>query len=153
MKLLNLQKRIAIIENFKFLTTNANARQYARVTTSVNISIALLHGAIKLHGVIFDLSIHCIAIMVKHTKELEKLRSKNVSLVFNIPTKRVDTGFWQLKLEADITAIIEKDGKAKVICELNEDSSNESMLMEYIYDRQKELIVEIKKMSQLNHRA
>ena len=50
-----------------------------------------------------------------------------------------------LEAEVTFTARVDEDDY-KIVCDLSEDASDESILMEYVYNRQKEIIVEIKKM-------
>ncbi|QOY52118.1 hypothetical protein [Candidatus Sulfurimonas baltica] len=151
-KQIDLKKRIAILENFTFLKTNANSRKYARVTTSSKIPISMLLDGITINGNICDLSIKSIAFKVKYTEKIESIKSRDVLLVFNIPNSKSDNGYMQLKLGAEVIMNTAKDtdGYCKVVCDLDEDSNDDSMLMEYVYERQKELIIEVKKMSKLN---
>lgn len=151
-KQIDLKKRIAVLENFKFLKTNANSRQYARVTTSSKIPISIFIDGITINGHILDLSIKSIAIKVKHTQKIEEIKSRDIQVSFNIPNTHSDNGYTQLKLGAEVIMNTPKDsdGNSKVICDLDEDSNDENLLMEYVYQRQKELIVEVKKMSKLN---
>ena len=38
----------------------------------------------------------------------------------------------------------------KIVCDIDEDYLSDSILMQYIYERQKELIIELKKTAQLH---
>ncbi|QOY54668.1 hypothetical protein HUE87_12555 [Candidatus Sulfurimonas marisnigri] len=151
-KQIDLKKRIAILENFQFLKTNANSRKYARVTTFSKIPISMLIDGNTINGNINDLSIKSIAFKVKYTEKIESMKSRDVLLVFNIPKSKSDNGYMQLRLGAKVIMSTAKDidGYCKIVCDLDEDSNDDSMLMEYVYERQKELIIEVKKMSKLN---
>ena len=151
-KQINLQKQIAVLENFRFLQTNANSRQYARVSPSNNIPIAINLGSTTVHGNILDLSIKSIAVKVKYIEKLGMLELKKASLVFNILDKSSENGYVQLNISANIVVVTNRDKEDyyKVVCDLNQDSHDIDTLLKYVYERQKELIIELKKMSKLN---
>ena len=151
-KIIDLKKKIAVLENFKFLNTNANSRKFARVTTSSKIPITLHKDSSIINGQILDLSIKSIAVKSKYSKRVEELKNESVKLVFNIPNYRFDDGYTQLQLNAKVIVILplDTDGNCKVVCDLDGGSDDESIIKEYVYDRQKELIIEVKKMSKLN---
>ena len=151
-KQINLKSRMAILEKFKFLKTNATARQYARVTTARVIPITISMKGSSLNGNILDISIKSIAIQVKATQRARAERLMDVNLIFNVPDAKADFGYTQVNLEAKVIAITHKDedGNYKVICDLDEETADLPILSKYVYERQKELIVELKKTSMLN---
>jgi hypothetical protein len=73
-------------------------------------------------------------------------------MTFNIPNYRFDEGYTQLKLNAKVIVVLplDSEGSSKIVCDFEDGSNDESIIKEYVYDRQKELIIEIKKMSKLN---
>jgi len=150
-KVINHKKKIAVLEKFKFLSTNANARKFARVTTSRVIPISLNIGSSIINGQIIDLSIKSIAIKSRYSKKVESFKGEDVSIVFNIPNYRFDDGYTQLNISAKVMVVLplDNEGNCKIVCDFNKASSDESIIKEYVYDRQKELIIEIKKMSKL----
>lgn len=151
-KQINLKSRMAILEKFKFLKTNATARQYARVITARVIPVTISMKGSSLNGNILDISIKSIAMQVKATQRARAERLMDVVLVFNVPDPKADFGYTQVNLEAKVIAITPKDedGNYKVICDLDEDTQDLPILSKYVYARQKELIVELKKTSMLN---
>jgi len=151
-KQISLSKKIAILEDFKFLKTNANARKYARVTMSINIPIAVHINKTVINGQILDLSIQSIAVRVKSIKKAENIVQKISILVFNIQDADAENGYLQLKLQSKIILVtqIDDDGFYKIICDLDHGSHDLDVLSKYVYTRQKELIMELKKISKLN---
>jgi len=151
-KQINLNKKIVVLENFKFLKTNANSRKYARVTPSIKIPIAINTKKNVLHGVILDLSIKSIAIQIKHQSHSELDKLTPVTLVFNLLNKSSEDGYIQLSINATITLMSDVDNKGqhKVVCDLAQDTHDIDIVLKYVYERQKELIIELKKMSKLN---
>lgn len=149
-KFIDTKKKIAMLENFKFLDTTAHGRKFFRVTPSGRMPLAVFLEGSSLNGNIIDLSIKSVAFRVKYSKMISIMRDMDVKVVFNIPTKRVDIGYTKLTLEAKVVfSIQEDDDLCKIVCDFTEESIAESFLMEYIYDRQKELIIELKKMVKL----
>ena len=151
-KIIDQKKKIAVVEKFKFLNTNPNARKYARVTTSSKIPISVDLEGSNLNGQIIDLSIKSIAVKTKYNKKVDNFKNEDVNLHFNIPNYRFDNGYVQLNLKAKVIVVLplDKDGNCKVVCDFEDGSDDEPIVKEYVYDRQKELIIEIKKMSKLN---
>lgn len=151
-KKIDLTRKIAVLENFKFLKTNANSRKYSRVTTSSKTPITLLVNGASINGYILDLSIKSIAITVKYTQSLDAIKTGNISLSFNIQNPKSDDGFSRLNINAKVIVVTMKDiqNNCKIVCDIDEDYMNDSILMQYIYERQKELIIELKKTAQLH---
>ncbi len=147
-KYVNLEKRIAILENFEFSKSNANERQYSRVTCSTRTPVVLSHLSGTVNGEILDISVKSIAMKTKNTRVLKNIQDAEITLSFVLPTHTNEDGFVRLVLKAKTTFInCRDDGECKVVCDLLKDDVSESILMEYIYHRQKEIIVEVKKMA------
>ncbi len=151
-KKIDLARRIVMLEKFKFLDTNINARRYSRVTTSNKTPISLLVNGASLNGYILDLSIKSIAIYTKYIPLIDTIQNENVSLGFNMPNPKAELGFSRLNVEGKVTAVIMESTQdtCKIICDIEEYNTHDSLLIQYIYDRQKELILELKKSSQLH---
>lgn len=146
-KYVNLEKKLAILENFSFLDANANARRYSRVTCSNRTPIVISHLGSTLSGEIIDISISSIAVKVKYVKAIDTLKDRVVKLSFVLPSKSSEEGYIKVSVEAKVYFVFCAEGSCKIVCELIKDDSNESMLMEYVYDRQKDIITEVKKIA------
>ncbi|MBL4730484.1 MAG: PilZ domain-containing protein [Sulfurimonas sp.] len=151
-KQINLQKKIAILENFKFLKSNANSRKYARVTTQIKVPISIYIGKSSVQGSILDLSIKSIAVRMKYNEKMPKIIAQKVSLVFNLSDSSAENGYIQLVLDAKIIFVTDTNDKGNynIICDLDQYSHDLDIVSKYVYRRQKELIIELKKMSKLN---
>lgn len=151
-KIIDLKKRVAVLENFKFLQTNANSRKYSRVTMSNKTPISVRLKGASITGFIIDLSIKSIAVKTKHSPNIDTIKSQEAVLTFNIPNAKAEDGYFRLELETTIiaTTIPDTDNNCKVICDLDEAACDTSKLMEFIYERQKALIIELRKTSKLN---
>jgi len=93
-KIIDQKKKIAVLEKFKFLNTNPNARKYARVTTSSKIPITVSLNSSNINGQIIDLSIKSIAIKTKYSKKVDNFKNEDVTLLFNIPNYRFDNAMF-----------------------------------------------------------
>jgi len=151
-KQISYSKKIAVLENFKFLNTNANSRQYARVTTPMKIPIAINTQGNIVNGVILDISIKSIAVKVKKTPKIPMVALTKATLVFNLIDPLAEDGYTQLQLSSKVimVTLVDTTDHYKVICDLDQDSQNLDIVLKYVYNRQKELIIELKKMAKLN---
>ena len=150
-KQISLKKKIAILEKFKFLKTDANSREFARVTTPIKIPISIKNNGKIISGTILDISIKSIAINVKHIPNIPIVELKDSLLTFNITDQEAEDGYTQLNLNAKlilVTSVV--DEYYKVICDIDQDTHDLSIIQKYVYERQKELIIELKKMSKLH---
>ncbi len=148
-KYIDLKKKIAILEKFQFLSSNANARKYSRVSCSTRTPVVLSHPSGTVNGEILDISVNSIAIKAKYREMMEKIKQKDITMTFVLPTNNNIDGFVKLNLKAKVVFILCEDYKCKIVCDLYKDESNEAVFMEYVYNRQKEIITEVKKMSKV----
>jgi len=146
-KFINLEKKIALVEGFSFVNGNANARKYSRVSCSARTPIIISQFGATLSGEILDISISSIAVQLKYDKLVDHIRADTVMLSFVLPNRNSLEGSVKISVEAKVILSTCKDGICKIVCELLKDDVNESILMEYVYNRQKEIIVEVKKIA------
>jgi len=146
-KFINLEKKIALVEGFSFVNGNANARKYSRVSCSARTPIIISQFGATLSGEILDISISSIAVQLKYAKLVDHIRADTVMLSFVLPNRNSLEGSVKISVESKVILSTCKDGICKIVCELLKDDVNESILMEYVYNRQKEIIVEVKKIA------
>ena len=147
-KHVSLDKNIAILDEFSFLESNANARKYSRVTFSSKSFVVLSYKNATLNGEIIDISVTSIAIASKYAKLFDFIHNQIVTLTFVLPSAANIDGYTKMHLDAKVVfSMCDKDAQCKIVCEFIHDESAEALLMEYVYNRQKEIIVELKKMA------
>ena len=146
-KHLSLEKKIAMLTNFKMLDTSANARKYSRVTTSSKTLVVLSYKGATLNGEVFDISVTSIAIDVIYAKLFDLIEDQTVQLTFILPSTAATDGFIRIKTYAKVVYQSCQEKTCKIVCEFVKDESLESILMEYVYNRQKEIITELKMIS------
>lgn len=144
---IDMKKKLARLNNFRFSQGSANSRKYSRVTCSQRTPITILHDKGTLNGSILDISMNSIAIKTRVYDNVESLELSVVTLNFTLPINNAPDGFIKLSLEAEVKFIMCDNDYCKVIVNLYENQASESILMEYVYTRQKEIIVELKKQT------
>lgn len=143
-KFIDINKSYIILEKFKFLKNSANNRQYTRVQPTVRIPITIKKGHLVKSGEILDISINSIAIKIKQDID-EALKGSTVKAIFKLPNSKRDDGFSSINLDAKIIIIVKNQDFTKVIIKVNEEDGANSDILQYVYSRQKELVLELKK--------
>ena len=146
---LDSKKQLVQLKNFRFVQGNANSRKYSRVTCSVRTPISFSHKKETLNGEILDISMNSIALKVRVHSNIEQIKGEAVILNFTLPVKSSEEDFSRLSLSAKVIIFNCGEEYCKVIVHLDEDQSSEPILMEYVYNRQKEIIIELKKQTTL----
>lgn len=147
-KHVSLEKNVAILDEFKFLETNANARKYSRVTFDKKTFVVLSHKNATLNGEILDISVTSIAIASKYAKVFDLIHDQVVKLTFVLPNPANADGFTKMNIQAKVVfSVCDESKNCKIVCEFIHDESAEAILMEYVYNRQKEIIIELKKLA------
>lgn len=146
-KYIDFKKKLALLKNFRFVFGNANSRKYSRVTCSQRTPISILHSRSTLSGEILDISMNSIAVKTRVYQGIEDLKLNPVILNFTLPVKSSEEGYMKLTLEADVMFTVCDEKYCKVVVNIEENQDHEAILMEYVYDRQKEIIVELKKQT------
>nr|WP_321267962.1 PilZ domain-containing protein [uncultured Sulfurimonas sp.] len=146
-KYIDHKKRVALLKNFRFVQGSANARKYSRVTSSQRTPISIVHSRSTISGEVLDLSMNSIAIKTRLYPDIETLKLSEVTLKFTLPINSSEEGYIKLSLSADIIFTNCNKEHCKIVANLHEDQTHEAVLMEYVYDRQKEIIAELKKQA------
>jgi len=148
-KYIDLKKKIAQLKNFRFIKGSANAREYSRVTCSVRTPISVSYNKETLSGEILDISMNAIAIKTRICNIVNEIKNKIVTLNFTLPVKSSEEGYSRLTLKAKVIVSFCNKEHCKIVVNLEEDQSSEAILMEYVYNRQKEIITELRKQTKL----
>ena len=144
-KYLNIEKQYAVIENLKYLEFSANNRQHTRVQPNIRTPLTFKYDKYSYQGEILDISINAIAIKFNHSFSLE-LNLKEVKLQFKLPDSSMTEGFLSMDISGKVVNISLVDiTKSKVVILIDLKPPYDSYLLKYMYDRQKELILELKR--------
>ncbi len=151
-KYINIEKQYAIVENLKYLEFSANNRQHTRVQPSIRMPLTFRYERYSYQGEILNISTQAIAIKFNQFLSNE-FNSKEVELQFKIPDDSMNDGFAFIDVTGKVVNISEVDiTKSKVIVMINLEAPYDSYLLKYLYDRQKELILELKRAIKVQSR-
>ena len=146
----NIEKSYAILNNLVFLNASANNRQHTRVQPSMRTPIAIKYGKYSYQGEIMDISTQSVALKLNNLLDSE-LALKKVEVKFKLPDSSNEEGFSYIDVDGKVVHIGEIGmTKSKVVIMLDLQKPYDSYLLKYMYDRQKELILELKRAIKLN---
>lgn len=149
----NFEKSLVLLNNFTFLKTSANNRQNTRVQPSIRTPLMLRFEKFSYQGEIVDMSITAIATNF-FQKINEKLLKQKVHVSFRLLDDKSEDGYVEMKLDAKIAYIGDFEKVAKVVFILDDlEKPYDSYMLKYMYARQKELILELKRAVKLKTRA
>lgn len=143
----DIKRSLVMIKNLKFMRNSANSRQHTRVQTSIRTPVLIKYGHLSsAQGEILDISVNSIAMKVTKSLSEDELLYQKVKLNFSLPNEEGENGYVLMNIEAKVTYIAHKDGGSKVVVMLeNIPKPYDDYLLRYMYNRQKELIFEIRK--------
>ncbi len=141
----NIEKSYAVLDNLAFLNSSANNRQHTRVQPRSRTPISIKYGKYSYQGEVSDISTQAVAMTLNHSLSNE-LAGKKVELHFKLPEESSENGFSQMMVDGTIV-FVKSIGEIKCIVVVNMilDQHYDSCLLKYMYARQKELIIELKR--------
>jgi hypothetical protein len=145
--LVDIKRSFAVIKNLSFMPSSANSRQHTRVQTSIRTPVLIKYAQrSSAQGDILDISVTSIAMKVGKSFREEEMLNQKVRLNFSLPNEEGENGYVIMDIEAKVTYISQKDDITKIVVMLgNLPKPYDDYLLRYMYNRQKELIFEIKK--------
>ncbi|KFL35173.1 MULTISPECIES: PilZ domain-containing protein [unclassified Sulfurospirillum] len=145
--LVDIKRSFAVIKNLSFMPSSANSRQHTRVQTSIRTPVLIKYAQrSSAQGDILDISVTSIAMKVGKSFREEEMLNQKVRLNFSLPNEEGENGYVIMDIEAKVTYISQKDDTTKIVVMLgNLPKPYDDYLLRYMYNRQKELIFEIKK--------
>jgi hypothetical protein len=146
-KLIDLEKRFIIVDDFSYLHSSANSRQYTRVQTRVRTPIAVKQYRKGIQGEIVDISLKSVALTTRQSLESFK-QNAAAQYEFRLPDETKEEGYCTIRGIGEITYLKNVDmHENKLVVMLNLKSPYDADLLRYMYMRQKELIGELKALS------
>lgn len=145
--LVDIKRSLVIIKNLQFMPTSANNRQHTRVQTNIRTPVLIKYAQrSSAQGDILDISVNSIAMKVSKLFREEELNNQNVRLNFSLPHESGDNGYVIMDISAKVTYIAPCNDYTKIVVMLdNLPKPYDDYLLKYMYERQKELIFEIKR--------
>jgi len=144
--LVDIKKSFVILKNLNFMSNSANNRQHTRVQTSFRTPILIKYGnKATAQGEILDISVNSIAIKVSNALK-ENITNHMVKLNFSLPCEEGDNGYVVMDIEVKVTYVGQMEDHTKLVVMLgNLKKPYDDYLLNYMYSRQKELILEIRR--------
>jgi hypothetical protein len=145
-KYISVKDKYAILHKFRILDYNPNERQHGRVKSSKIVPIVISLIGLRVKGEMIDISATSIALKVKKTKALNNILNKEIGLIFNVDNPKVRGEYIKLQEYAIVLheSPLDEEGYIKLVCIFNENMQNENILIDYIFNRQKAIIQDIK---------
>jgi len=145
--MVDIKRSFVVIKNLSFMPSSANSRQHTRVQTSIRTPVLIKYAQrSSAQGDILDISVNSIAMKAGKSFREEEMLNKKVRLNFSLPNDEGENGYVIMDIEAIVTYISQKDDITKIVVMIeNLPKPYDDYLLRYMYNRQKELIFEIKK--------
>ncbi len=142
------KRKIAKLENFKVIDDDTLYKDNCRVDfAKKNMAIVSLIGT-KVSAEILDISAKSISLKMKKIKILDKIINKKVEITFTIPTKRTHEGEIKITEMATVSYVDCRDeDSCRMVCDFDPASKNKNIIIEYVHNRQVEIVEELKKMN------
>ena len=142
------KRKIAKLENFKVVDDNTLYKDNCRVDfAKKNMAILSLVGT-KLSAEIIDISARSISVKLNKIKMIDRMINKDVEITFSIPTKRTREGEIKITEHAKVSSIDCKEKEyCRMVCEFDPGSKNKNIILEYVHNRQAEIVEELKKLN------
>lgn len=146
----DIKKSLVILKNLTFTQHSANNRQHTRVQTSIRTPILIKYGnKASAQGEICDISVNSVAIRVSKSIK-EDIKNQTIKLNFSLPNEEGENGYIVMDIEAKVTFVAQHDEYTKVVVMLGAlHKPYDDYLLHYMYTRQKELILEIRRASKV----
>ncbi len=145
-KLIDINKKVAILSDFEALKESANSRRHIRVSSDHRMHVSISAGRNVFSASVMDISIKSMACKVSLGKVIPELGSK-VKVQFQLPSKRFEEGMVTMVLTTKLSFVLETNEYVKLVLDLELIEPYESYLLEYIYERQQTLIKEVKQIA------
>ncbi len=143
-KFMDIEKSYIAIEKFEFLKNSANNRQNTRVQPTVRIPITIKKGNFVKNGEIIDISINSIAMKIK--QDIDKtIEGSVVKAIFKLPNQKSEDGYSLVEIDVTIFSVLQFEDFTKIILKLDEEHGTNSDILQYVFTRQKELVLELKR--------
>lgn len=138
---IDIKNKIAMFHDFKLSEQNITKRKHTRVKAESNMVVNLIGDGKTFKGNILDISIKSIAAIFPHSDIIEKIKGKEVDLIFELVLVQSKISH-KVRQRVKVAALHlnQASGVVKLICDLIPDMKNEEILTRYIYSREKDIV-------------
>ena len=131
----DVNKCFAILTKFAYAQVRAERRQFVRVKLDGKIPVSFISSAFQFNGTVDDISIGGMCVCAEPSDAVETQTEGVLAVV-------LDTA--RMEIPATLLKVFDEDGVTKYVFELDADSKIESKISHFIFQRQLEIIREIK---------
>jgi len=145
--MVDIKRSLVVIKDLSFMPNSANSRQHTRVQTNIRTPILIKYAQhSSAQGDILDISINSIAVKIKKNFRKEEIINHHIRLNFSLPDEEGEHGYVIMDISAKVISLIQKEDYTKVVVMLdNLYKPYDGYLLRYMYNRQKELISELRR--------
>lgn len=131
----DINKSLAILTSFAYAQVRAERRQFVRVKLDGKMPVSFASPTLRFNGTVDDISIGGMSVCAEPMSGVETQIQGTLSLVLD--SARTD-------IPATLLKVMSEDGVTKYIFELDADTKIENRISQYIFQRQLQIIREIK---------
>ena len=131
----NVNSSLATITNLAYVVVRADRRRFVRVSIKDRIEVLFTNGEIKLHGLLVDISLCGIALVAGVNSAIDTLTEGAVML--SIMGKPIS-------FPAKLVKTFPSGSDSRYVFEIETSSKEEALISQYIFQRQVEIIKELK---------
>jgi len=143
------KKKIAKLEDFRLVEIDEDEaiaiQDNCRVDFAKKTSAVLILPGTKITADIIDISVKSISLKVSKVRILERLIDSEINIEFSLPVKSKREGYVKINEKVVVAYLnCQKDNICKMICEFPVTTKNKTYLIEYVHNRQVEILDELK---------
>ena len=132
----DVNKSLATVTNFAYVVVRAERRRFVRVTVKDRYEVIFTDGERKLRGHLYDISLCGLAVVCSDTAAgIETMT--NGTLLLSLGEKPIS-------LPSRLLKILTADGEERYIFEFEASSREEAVISQFIFQRQVEIIKDLK---------
>jgi len=131
----NLNSSLATITNLAYAVVRADRRRFVRVAIKERIEVLFTDGDLKLHGMLVDISLCGVAMVAGQNSAIETFNEG--AIILTLAGKPIS-------FPAKLVKIIPSGSESRYVFETEIGSKEEALISQYIFQRQVEIIRELK---------
>lgn len=132
----DVNKTLATLTNFAYVVVRAERRRFVRVTVKGRFDVIFTDGERKLRGHLYDISLSGLAVVCSEVDSSFDTLTEGTLLL--------SMGDKPISLPSRLLKILTADGEHRYVFEFEATSRDEAVISQFIFQRQVEIIKELK---------
>jgi c-di-GMP-binding flagellar brake protein YcgR len=132
----DVNKTLATLTNFAYVVVRAERRRFVRVTVKGRFDVVFTDGERKLRGHLYDISLSGLAVVSSEMGSSIDTQTEGTLLL--------SMGDKPISLPSRLLKILTADGEQRYVFEFEATSRDEAVISQFIFQRQVEIIKELK---------